>query len=80
MRAARNAPVGLLTAVFPMLFVPAWAKPSGQAAPQNYSSTQGSFLVQVELFNLSGKANKTGSFVMECHPLWAPYAVTRYSC
>lgn len=45
---------------------------------QSYQSTDGSFLVKVDLFNVNGKANTTGTFVMEVHPSWAPFAVARY--
>lgn len=47
-------------------------------AQQTYQSTDGSFLVQFDLFNVDGKTNKTGTFVMEVHPSWAPFAVARY--
>ena len=49
-----------------------------QKPEQSYQSTDGSFLVQVDLFNVNGKANTTGTFVMEVHPSWAPFAVARY--
>ena len=78
---ARNA-VCVLAATILSLPERSWAAQPGsaqaQSETQSYTPTQGSFLVQVELFNLNGKTNKTGSFVMECHPSWAPFAVARY--
>mmetsp|Transcript_83978 Transcript_83978/g.122791 ORF Transcript_83978/g.122791 Transcript_83978/m.122791 type:complete len:250 (+) Transcript_83978:3-752(+) len=59
------------------LFVGLGCLPSCRAH-SGYQPTKDSFLVFFELSNLNGVENRTGGFVLEVHPSWAPVAVNRF--